>query len=63
MTDKKVKQIVHFIRWSLELGILWFLVLPETGFWTTFTLMMLTAGSEVFWFVPSDWKRDDAGKN
>jgi len=58
MTDQKLKRIAHCIRWILEFGILWFLVLPETGVWTTFTLMMLTVGTEFFWFVPADWKKN-----
>jgi len=33
-------------------------VLPETGVWTTFTLMMLTVGTEFFYFVPKDWKKN-----
>lgn len=58
MTNQKLKQIAHFIRWSLELGILWLLVLPETGFWTSFTLTMLTLGTEWFWIDPKDWKKN-----
>jgi len=58
MTDKKLKQIGHFIRWSAELGILWLLVLPETGFWTTFVLTLLTVGTEWFYFIPKDWTKN-----
>ena len=57
MTDKTLKQIGHGIRWGLEISILWFGVFPETGFWTAFTLTMLTLGTEWFWINPKDWKK------
>ncbi len=58
MSEILLRQIAHIIRWCLEFIILWFLVLPETGFWTTFTLTMLTVGTEFFYFSPSDWKKN-----
>ncbi len=46
MDDKKLKQIGHIIRWSLELIVIWWLVLPETGVWTAITLTLITVGIE-----------------
>ena len=46
-TDKSVKRrIAHYIRWALELIVLWGFVFPETGPWTAFTLTMMTIGIE-----------------
>lgn len=36
----------HFVRWFLELLIIWLFVLPETGGWTCFVLTMMTVGIE-----------------
>jgi len=44
--DKKLKQIGHIIRWSLELIVIWLFVLPETGVWTAISLTMITVGIE-----------------
>ena len=46
MDDKKLKQIGHIIRWSLELLVIWLFALPETGAWTAFILTMMTIGIE-----------------
>lgn len=46
MDDKKLKQIGHIIRWSLELIVIWLFVLPETGVWTAISLTMITVGIE-----------------
>lgn len=61
MKDVQYKRLGYFIRWVLELTVVWVFVLPETGPWTAFTLTMLTVGTEWFWFVPNDWKKNDAG--
>ena len=44
MDDKKLKQIGHIIRWSLELIVIWLFAFPETGVWTAITLTMMTIG-------------------
>jgi hypothetical protein len=46
MDDKKLKQIGHIIRWSLELIVIWLFALPETGVWTAFVFTMITIGIE-----------------
>lgn len=53
MDDKKLKQIGHIIRWSLELIIIWWFALPETGVWTSFVLTMMTIGIE---WDHTDWE-------
>lgn len=35
------------VRWLSEIGLIWFLVLPETGVWTAITLTLLTIAIEV----------------
>jgi hypothetical protein len=40
------KRAGHLIRWILEFIILLSFVLPETGPWTTFVLLMITVGLE-----------------
>lgn len=57
MENRRYKQIGHFIRWFLELLVIWMFVLPETGPWTCFALMMITIGIEWDHIVPSDWSR------
>ncbi len=39
-------RVAHYIRWVLELFVLWLFVYPETGPWTTFVLTMITIGLE-----------------
>lgn len=46
MDEKGYRKIGHYIRWMLELIVLWAFVFPETGPWTAFTLTMMTIGIE-----------------
>ncbi len=48
-------RIAHYIRWVLELLIIWLGVLPETGFWTCLVLTMITVGVEWEYFVRYGW--------
>ncbi len=46
MVDKQLKRIGHFIRWGLELTVIWFFAFPETGIWTAIVLTLITVGIE-----------------
>ncbi len=46
MTDTQYRLLGHFIRWVLELSVIWVYVLPETGMWTCITLTLMTVGIE-----------------
>lgn len=46
LDDKEYKLLGHFIRWGLELAVIWVYVLPETGMWTCIVLTMITVGME-----------------
>ncbi len=57
MTDAQYKRLAHFIRWALELFVIWVFVLPETGGWTCFTLTMITVGIEWDHINLLDWRK------
>jgi hypothetical protein len=57
MTDVQYKRLGHFIRWVLELAVIWVYVLPETGMWTCIALTMITVGIEWDHINPSDWRK------
>lgn len=46
MEDRDYKRIGHYIRWMLELIVIWAFVFPETGPWTGITFTMMTIGIE-----------------
>ena len=41
-----MRRLAHYIRWTLELIVIWGFVLPETGPWTCITLTAMTVGIE-----------------
>ncbi len=55
--DKTYKKVGHIIRWFLELLVIWAFVLPETGGWTCFALMMITIGIEFDHFDVDVWRK------
>lgn len=55
MKDKQLKRIAHFIRWGLELSVIWFLAFPETGIWTGVVLTLITIGIEWDHIDLTDW--------
>lgn len=46
VTDVQYKRLGHFIRWVLELAVIWVYVFAETGMWTCIALTMITVGIE-----------------
>lgn len=62
MKNVTYKRIGHVIRWVLELLFLWFLVLPETGIWTSICLTLITVGIEWDHIVPGDWTKPRKGR-
>jgi len=56
--NKQLKRSAHFIRWGLELILIWFFVFPETGFWTGFVLTMITVGIEWDHIDFKDWSEN-----
>lgn len=57
LTDIKYKRAGHFIRWALELALIWLFVLSETGFWTCATMTIITVGIEFDHLNPRDWAK------
>lgn len=57
MNRSKYIRLAHGVRWSLELLIIWALVLPETGIWTATVLTLMTAGIEFDHLDPRDWAK------
>jgi len=55
MGDKQLKRIAHFIRWGLELIVIWFFAFPETGVWTGVVLTLITIGIEWDHIDLKDW--------
>lgn len=55
MENKELKRIAHFIRWGLELIVIWFLAFPETGIWTGVVLTLITVGIEWDHIDLKDW--------
>lgn len=58
LETKRLKQLSHFIRWTLEAVIVWGFVLPETGPWTCLVLTLLTVGIEFDHLNPRDWRKN-----
>ena len=48
----------HLTRWCLWIILIWFLVYPETGFWTALTLILITAGIEIQYLNPRHWTKN-----
>lgn len=55
--DPKYVRIGHFLRWGLELLIIWTMVVGETGFWTAAVLTLITVGIEFDHLRPGDWAK------
>ncbi len=55
MVDKQIKRIAHLVRWVLELAVIWFLAVPETGVWTGVVLTLITIGIEFDHIDLKDW--------
>ncbi len=57
LSHSRYRRIGHFIRWSIELLLIWIFVFPETGGWTCAVLTLITMGIEWDHVNPRDWSK------
>lgn len=57
MKDLTHRRIGHYMRWFLELIVIWDFVYDETGVWTCIALTLITIGIEFDHLDPREWWR------
>ena len=57
MKEITYKRIGHYLRWALELIVIWDFVYDETGMWTCIALTMITVGIEWDHLDWRDWRK------